>query len=215
MSKANGFEQLVGLFEQTYSGLQREAARAVNRALTVRNWLFGWYIVEFEQFGVDRAEYGKGLLADLSLALGKRLGRGFSVDNLELMRKFYFSRQPSCLFRGNSETLSRISASISETSSGKLVERTGVLNGIEKIWQTLSAEFPLSWSHYVFLMAVSNPDERAFYEKEAANADWSWRELKRQFNSGLYERLALSRDKEGIKKVVRAGAGGSDTSRFD
>jgi predicted nuclease of restriction endonuclease-like (RecB) superfamily len=94
---------------------------------------------------------------------------------------------------------------ISETGSRKLIQKEKIPFKMQKIWPTVSAEFPLSWSHYVFLMAVKNAEERAFYEKEAASENWSLRELKRQFNSGLYERLALSRDKEGVKKLSEEG----------
>jgi len=74
-----------------------------------------------------------------------------------------------------------------------------------KIWQTLSAEFSLSWSHYVFLMAIRNTDERDFYQIEAAKENWSLRELKRQFDASMYERLALSRDKDEVKKLSQKG----------
>jgi predicted nuclease of restriction endonuclease-like (RecB) superfamily len=77
--------------------------------------------------------------------------------------------------------------------------------GLSQIGQTLSAKFPLSWSHYLFLMGISNLDERKFYEIESVNENWSLRELKRQFNSSLYERLALSKDKDGVKKLSEQG----------
>jgi predicted nuclease of restriction endonuclease-like (RecB) superfamily len=76
---------------------------------------------------------------------------------------------------------------------------------ISRIGQTLSVQLPLSWSHYLFLMGISNMDERKFYEIESANENWSLRELKRQFNSSLYERLALSKDKKGVKKLSEQG----------
>jgi len=78
--------------------------------------------------------------------------------------------------------------------------------GFVRISQTLSAKFPLSWSHYLFLMGISNPDERRFYELEAASEGWSLRELKRQFASSLYERLALSRDKAGVKELSESAS---------
>ena len=78
-------------------------------------------------------------------------------------------------------------------------------NGKESISQTLSAEFSLSWSHYLFLMGIDNKDERKFYEIESKNSNWSLRELKRQFDSSLYERLSLSRDKEKVKTLSESG----------
>ena len=128
-------------------------------------------IVEDEQQGKERAEYGKNLLLSLSAQLTQEFGKGFSERNLEYMRKFYK------LYR----------------------ER------VTEISQKTSAKFNLSWSHYVFLLGISNQDSRKFYEIESYENNWSIPELKRQFNSGLYERLALSRDKEGIQKLAKEG----------
>ena len=207
-----GFEKLVGLFEQTHTGLQREAAKAVNRALTVRNWLFGWYIVEFEQGRAERAElYGKQLLENLSAELTQRLGPGYSRRTLDKFRQFYEMNKniwPTVSAKcSDLDVIPLLSDGCSGESPANQppdpmripAERTA------SFWQALSAEFPLSWSHYVFLMGIKNQPERAFYEKETASADWSLRELKRQFDSGLYERLALSRDKEGIRQLAEKG----------
>jgi len=207
-----GFEHLVGLFEQTQSTLQRQAGRAVNTALVIRNWLFGWYIIEYQQRGSDRAQYGSKLLKILSAQLKTKLGKGFSVDSLELMRNFYMTYQKIPFEKGKSETLSRISGLISETASRKLMSKSGktakpqvLAENILKIGQTLSDLFPLSWSHYVCLITIRNEEERAFYEIEAINENWSLRELKRQIDSSLYERLALSRDKDEVRKLARQG----------
>jgi predicted nuclease of restriction endonuclease-like (RecB) superfamily len=212
MSKQTGFETLVGLFEQTHTGLQQEAAQAVNRALVVRNWLFGWYIVEFEQGGADRQElYGKQLLEKLSSELTKRLGAGYSRRTLDKFRQFYELHKkiwPTVSAKspdgGSWPELTGISDH-SVAGAIKLIQMKSTPEELRKIWPTLSASFSLSWSHYVFLMSVKNAEERAFYEKESANADWSLRELKRQFNSGLYERLVLSRDKDGVRKLAEDG----------
>jgi predicted nuclease of restriction endonuclease-like (RecB) superfamily len=212
MSKKDRFESLLGLFEQTHTGLQREAARAVNHALTVRNWLFGWYIVEFEQGGADRAElYGKKLIKRLADELSVRMDKGISQRYLEQCRQFFDSNQKIAKTL-SAQSLDHHASCLPANSYGKLdaiFQSSGLIKNpaenLRKIWQTLSAEFPLSWSHYVFLMGINNPPERAFYEKEAAGADWSLRELKRQFDSGLYERLALSRDKEGIRQLAEKG----------
>ncbi len=200
-----GFENLVGLFEQTQTALRNQAARSVDIALVVRNWLFGWYIVNYQQHGFDRAEYGKQLLEKLSGVLSKRLGKGFSVDNLELMRKFYKAYELQNADFGKSETLSRISSAISESPSRTLVQVTELTAGMNEIRQTLSAKFNLSWSHYVLLLTVKSLDERRFYEIEAQNNCWGVRELKRQISSSLYERLALSRDKEKVKELSEKG----------
>jgi len=137
----------------------------------------------------------------LSEKLTAEFGKGFSEDNLSNMRKFYM------VYRGQKQ--------ISETASGKLLlqVKSRTVSGQSRKSETVSrkltapgdAQFTLSWSHYVFLMNINYADERSFYEIEATEQNWSLRELKRQFDSGLYERLALSRNKEGIIKLSKKG----------
>ena len=143
--------------------------RAVNTTMVHTYFHIGRMIVEHEQKGAKRAEYAKETLTSLSHKLTAEFGRGFSVDNLELMRRFF-------LVYSISETLSRKSPVI----------------------------FHLSWSHYVFLIKLPEA-ERKFYEIEAVKQNWSLRELERQFNASLYERLALSRDKHKIKELSEKG----------
>jgi len=149
--------------------------------------------VEYEQRGSRRAEYGERIIRELSLRLTEELGRGFSKSNLEYMRRFYLEYH---------ETL----PPIAQTVSGKLPAKTQTET---QIVQTLSAQFTptftLSWSHYIFLMNIDNRDERRFYEIESRQNQWSLSELKRQFNSAIYERLALSRDKKGVKALADKG----------
>lgn len=170
---------------------RRRVVTQVNYTMVRTYYEIGRIIVENEQLGESRATYGKGLLKELSRRLTARFGKGFSVDNLENMRRFYLTYSkmiPETLSRksdgGKSETLSRIS---------------------ESTFQTVTGDFALSWSHYLFLMRIDNPDERNFYEREAIQERWSLRELKRQFGSALYERLALSRDKEAVAELSRQG----------
>lgn len=134
-------------------------------------------IVEEEQNGNMRAEYGKQILMELSKVLTNEFGKGFSVTNLKQMRQFY------------------LIYSIRQTPSDELEEKQ----------QTASAIFSLSWSHYLILMRISNLEERKFYEIEAQKNNWSIRELQRQFDSDLYTRLALSRDKEKVKELSEKG----------
>ena len=138
----------------------------VNYTMTKTYFLIGKRIVEEEQDGNKRAEYGKKLMKTLSEKLTKEFGRGFSQRNLEQMRTFYL----------------RYSIS-----------------------QTVSAEFKLSWSHYLILMRIEDIDARNFYEIEAFKNNWSLRELKRQVDSSLYERLVLSKDKEKVKELSVKG----------
>jgi predicted nuclease of restriction endonuclease-like (RecB) superfamily len=145
---------------------RNSVARAVNSAMVYTYFEIGKLIVEEEQAGKGRAEYGKQLIIDLSKKLTLEFGKGFSVTNIQQMRIFYLVFQKQ---------------------------------------QTLSANFNLSWSHYLKLMRIENQDERSFYEIEAVRNGWSLRELQRQFDSSLYERLALSKDKAGVKKLAEKG----------
>ena len=175
----------------------------VNSTMTATYYEIGRMIVEHEQKGQKRAGYGEKLIPELAKRLTERFGKGFSKRNLANMRQFYLAYSP--IFQtpsGKSETPSRIS----ETNP------TGILQTVSAksktalaIPQTVSAKFPLSWSHYLFLMGINNPQERKFYETEAANERWSLREMKRQFNSALYERLALSRDKKAVAEMSQKG----------
>ena len=191
-------EQIAALIETA----KQHIIVQVNSTMTATYYEIGRMIVEQEQKGEKRAEYGAKLLPDLAKRLTERFGKGFSRRNLVNMRQFYlvYSQMPETP-SGKSETLSRISEtapSIWQTASAKSETALG-------IWQTLSAKFPLSWSHYLFLMGITNPDERKFYEIEATKEQWSLREMKRQFNSALYERLALSRDKKAIVEMSKEG----------
>jgi len=183
------FAHLVELCRKTHLELQSRVKRAIDAHLAVRNWLMGHYIVEFEQNGSDRAGYGTQLLEQLS----QELGTGFSVRSLRQFRAFYLSRK---------EIRQTLSAEFQESPNSFSVSDM-------RIRQTLSAElsehFPLSWSHYVALLGVGDSAERSFYEIESRENQWSLRELKRQMNSGLYERLAASRDQDAVRQLSREG----------
>lgn len=200
-------EKLVNLFQNTHNELQSRAARSVDIYLVVRNWLFGWYIVEFEQNGENRAEYGKKLLKTLSDKLKKTNIKGVSETRLKLYRSFYVSYEkirPTMSDKyeilNNSNTIE-----ISPTVSDKLMRVTEaiILNpeNIEKI----ADSFQLGWSHYVTLLTINSAEGRRFYEIESIENSWSVRELERQINSSLYERLALSKNKEKVKELSEKG----------
>nr|WP_240193658.1 PDDEXK nuclease domain-containing protein [Desulfobulbus alkaliphilus] len=183
---------------------RRAVVHSVDLIQVLTNFEIGRSIVEHEQGGEERAEYGKGLLKELSAALKAEFGRGFSRANLQNMRKFYLTyvdRLPEkCQMPSGIFTLPQKS----QTPSGESASQE-----FPQLWQKGSTKvnlpFNLSWSQYVFLISIDNPEERSFYEIEAAQGGWTLPELKRQFNSGLYERLALSRDKEGVKKLAAEG----------
>ncbi len=206
MEKRFDFERLVELCQQTHEETRRSAARAVDRSLVVRNWLFGWYIVEFEQSGEDRAEYGAQTLKKLSAALKERIGRGFSVRYLRQFRRFYLEFKGVVREFDKRQTVFSVSATeeIRQTLFSELPVSTGG-ESEASVPALLLQRLPLGWSHYVTLLSVSNPEARRFYEIEAAENGWSVRELKRQLDSSLYQRLALSRDKHEVRRLAREG----------
>jgi len=157
--------------------------QTVNKTMVYTYFEIGRSIIEEEQKGKVRAEYGKQILKGLSERLKDEFGRGFSVDNLENMRRFYLTYSIS-------ETVSRKS---DEEKSETLPRKTK------------NIDFELSWSHYLFLLKIGNTEERKFYEIEAITNGWSLRELQRQFDTALFERLVLSRDKKGVKELSQKG----------
>jgi len=183
-------------------------SRNVNTLQVLTNFEVGRLIVEHEQQGVERAAYAEETLKSLSGRLTVEFGRGFSWRNLYNMRRFYIEFRDRILQTPSAESLQQECQTVSGQSRA-LAEKPQTPSGQLPILQTLSAEsaepFRLSWSHYVFLLGVSDRAERRFYELESAAGNWSIRELKRQFNSGLYERLALSRDKKKVAELARSG----------
>jgi len=161
----NRYNDLLDNIGQTIETARLNAVKAVNTELIKANWEIGRHIVEFEQHGNERAEYGSELLTRLAKDLKLRYGKGFGRRNVLDMRRFYL-------------TYSK--------------------------WQAVPAK--LSWTHFVALLGVSDESARKFYEKQATHENWSYRELERQIDSSLFERLALSRDKKEffnfLKKVT-------------
>lgn len=167
-----------------------DIVRNVNTTMLLTYFKIGKIIIEDEQNGKDRAEYSKETLKNLSKQLTKEFGRGYSISNLEYFRKFYLTFQNR----------------ISQTLIGESGKSQTLIGEFEK-HQISFRNFPftLSWSHYIQLMKIENEDERNFYEIEATQNNWSVREFTRQYNSAIYERLALSRDKEGIIQLSQKG----------
>ena len=167
---------------------RRAAARSVNALMTGTYWQIGRRIVEFEQGGQNRAAYGQALLGRLSADLTGQFGRGFGVDNLELMRLFYQTYP----FETISESLIRKSAGKGERSNSEPVIRNLDL-------ETVATAFPLSWTHYIHLMRrTRSVEERAFYEAEALRGGWSVRQLDRQISSQFHTRAMLSKNKRAM-----------------
>lgn len=178
---------------------RQNVVRAVNQTMVYTYFEIGRMIVEDEQQGKERAEYGKQVLKELSKRLTTEFGKGFSQDNLERMKGFYLTYSGSI-----SANMLRKSEndSISQKPSAQLQPDDKLLNTISL---TPLPKFNLSWSHYLKLMRIEKPQERSFYEIECAANNWTLKELQRQYDSALYERLALSRDKEGIKQLAEKG----------
>ena len=166
---ATALDALVALMEAA----RRAAARSVNAIMTATYWEIGRRIVELEQRGESRAEYGRQIIERLAKDLSDRFGRGFQKSNLFQMRAFYLT-YPHLGQSFSAETLA------------------------PEIFQTLSGKFPLPWSHYVKLLSVKSPEARAFYEAEALRGGWSVRQLTRQISTQYYERALLSRNKAAM-----------------
>lgn len=160
---------------------RKNAKTAVNLSMVYAYFEIGRMIVEEEQQGANRAAYGKQILKELSIYLTKIYGKGFSVTNLKQMRQFYLAYANDQI----GQTLSDQFKNLPTVSTGR--------------------KFYLSWSHYLKLMRIDNIEERHFYEIESVKNDWSLSELKRQFNSALYERLLLSTDKKEVYRLALEG----------
>ncbi len=188
-----GYDRLLADVVALLESGRRASVRAVNALLTATYWGIGHRIVEWEQAGQDRAPYGEALIQRLAVDLTRRFGRGFGYVNLTQMRRFYVT-WPA---RGNLQTLSEesnveVRPENLQTPSEESARPPAPPSG------ALSARFPLTWSHYVRLLAVPNEQARRFYETEALRGGWSVRQLDRQIGSLFYERIALSKNKAAM-----------------
>ncbi|MFV8335821.1 PDDEXK nuclease domain-containing protein [Flavobacterium sp. RSP29] len=191
------FSQVVALLQNA----RQQVLRTVNSTMVYAYFEIGRMIVEEEQNGKDRAEYGKQLLKGLSKQLTNEFGKGFSVDNLQNMRKLFMTYSNYESLTSISEIKSNSVSNISEIEKIKsLISFSD--NSISKLRISI---FKLTWTHYVFLMRMEDEKERRFYEIESEKYNWSVRELKRQYDSALYTRLALSRDAAGVLKLSQQG----------
>lgn len=197
MQKNLHFENLVDLCKKTHEECQRYAIRAVDTSLVMRNWFFGYYIIEYEQHGEDRATYGVRLLEALATHLKGAGVKGISTTNLKLSRQFY------CIYReiGQRSSAPLSSPNIRQTLSDHFKSSTSITNTTVSFLN----RFTLSWSHYVTLLTIDSDDERRFYEIEATANNWSVRELERQIDVSLYERLALNKSKTDIHRLGQNG----------
>ena len=212
------FELLVNTIQQTHSTLQQSALKSVNKHLTIRNWLVGFYIVEFEQHGEDRAKYGGKLLADLAKEMKIK---GLSETNLIINRQFY--RTYPQIAQTASEQLKLLgfgNTSIYQTLSDEFHNSN---NQLITIGQTVTDEFKntvsndlqvsadklinrLSFSHLTLLLPIGESLKRTFYEIECMKGNWSVSELKRQISSLYFERSGMSKNPEKLSRMVQENA---------
>ncbi|MCL1887244.1 MAG: PDDEXK nuclease domain-containing protein, partial [Betaproteobacteria bacterium] len=200
------FDNVAVIIEQA----RKYVGRTADLTMCVTYFEIGRMIVEEEQGGKARAEYGRGLLEELSTFLNKRFGKGFSVSTLRKARQFYQMYAPAIQ-----------QSMIAELGKRQILTAQ---SGVPEKWQSMIAifdernslairqsmiselyPFKLSWTHYLILMRIKDKNERHFYEIEAANQQWTVRQLQRQYGSSLYERLALSRDKDAVMKLAQEG----------
>ncbi|WP_439431717.1 DUF1016 N-terminal domain-containing protein [Segatella copri] len=208
MAQNNDFDGLVAHIQQTQDVLQNNARLVINRHVTAKAWLTGYYIVEYEQKGADRAKYGEQLLKSLSERLGKKK---YSVTTLKIYRQFYqvYSHLDKEV-AGFLLSQSQIGQSVTDQFGG-----VAVSNKIAPLAVKSNLLFnKLSFTHLVAILPITDPLERAFYETMAIRGTWSVRELQRQIDSNYYFRSGWSQKPEALAKLVD-GKAETDTLALD
>ena len=208
------FESLVGHINQVHDVLQAQAAHAVNLSLTARNWLVGYYIVEYEQHGEDRAKYGDNLINRLAKDINRK---GFEPRRLREYRQIYivYPQLGAAIEPYLQKNCQGVSPTgvlpIWQTASAKLQTPE---NQSDEIWRSVSAKleewatppdrlfYRLNFSSLLYIAGLEEPLKRAFYEQEAIRGCWTYRELDRQVSSQYYERMGLSKDKKALQKLA-------------
>jgi len=202
------FNDLIQKLSLTHQSLYVSVAKSVNIAMTIRNWLFGYHIVEYEQDGEDRAKYGSQLLKNLAQSVNLK---GISETNLKVFRQFYLT------YPGIGQALPDLFKSfpISQTLPDKFqiidikqIQTSGeTKTHLKKIGLEPARVLQvLSFSHIVELIKIDDPLKRAFYELECVKGTWSTRELQRQIGSLYFERSGLSKDKAKLSELVNQKA---------
>ncbi len=203
------FESLVGRINQVQDMLQAQTAHAINLAVTARNWLVGFYIVEFEQHGEDRAKYGENLLKNLAQRLNRR---GLGERRLYEFRLTYIIYPQigqviaDYIAKNNRQDILRLPTAklqiVENLEDGNL--RLLTAKSHVEVWQTPADRLfnRLSATHLVLLSNIKDPLKRAFYEQETIRGCWTVKELDRQISSQYYERMGLSKDKKGLQRLT-------------
>ncbi len=212
------FEVLIESVKQTHIALQQNAVKAINVSLTIRNWLIGCYIVEYEQKGEDRAKYGENLLKNIEVECINNDIRGITERSLRTFRMFY-QTYPQIRHTLSADFIKTLIRQTVSDELKKEILQTSILS-LSQIRQTVSAELQspanqnyigikpekiisrLPFSHIVELLQITDSLKRAFYEMESIKGNWSVRELRRQINTLYYERSGLSKDKKKLSKLI-------------
>jgi hypothetical protein len=196
----DGINALVQSIQTANKFFLDQTQRQVNTALTLWNWVIGYYIVEYEQKGKDRAEYGGKLVEKIAERIKKAGIKGLSYRNLQLFKHFYVS------YPHMATALAKYPQLIDNKSVEIVQTVSAELGGVKSLpVDTLLSK--LSFSHFIELVNIDNPLKRLFYETEALVNNWSVRELQRAIDSMLYERTGLSKDKEAVLEPHRKGSG--------
>jgi predicted nuclease of restriction endonuclease-like (RecB) superfamily len=192
------FDALLEQIRSLVQSARKTAATTINSLQVITSFEIGRMIVEHEQQGVQRAKYGQRVLKTLSDRLTTEFGRGFSRSNLQNMRLFFLAYHDR-LSPKRQMPSGKLPGEKSQTASGASTLAASTTHPDQQ------PPFQLSWSQYVFLLSIADPDERNFYEIESTTNGWTLPELRRQFNSSLYERLALSRNKNEVRRLAQVG----------
>ena len=195
MINKNEFDSLYEKSKVLIDSARSSMGQMANTITVITSFFLGRYIFEQEQQGEERARYGSKIIDSLSNYLTQEYGRGFSRSNVAGMRQFYMT------YRDRDNEI--IQSTIGQLGRASEIVQLGI-GQLDQLNQKMP--FKLSWTHYQVLMRIQNKDERDFYEKEAIRSNWNVPTLKRQFHSSLYERLALSRDKNDVMRLANEGA---------
>ena len=214
--KSSLFARVVALIEEA----RQKVATVANIAQVYTNYEIGRQIVEEEQGGKRRAEYGKQILIDLSQKLTARFGRGWSAENLRKMRTFflmYSEIHNGVVEFGHEEIHNSVVEIQDDRKYATVLRKSALEDSVNTVCEIDDAEdsvnsvcqipqFTLGWSHYLLLMRIADPVERAFYEREATERNWSFRQLERMYRTSTFERLQISKDKAKIRALMNRPA---------
>lgn len=181
------FQNAVNLINAAKSQVYRQT----NSIMVFTYYYLGKMIIDSEQKGNQKANYGDETINQLSKKLTRKFGNGYSKRNLELMRLLYLTYREK-----------KVEKPIAQTLSAQLENNKIAMSNTLKLFVI---RMPLSWSIYALLLRIKNDDERSFYEIESKQGNWSVRELQRQIDSGLFERFSLSKDKKQVKLLAKKG----------